>query len=148
MSLFGKVTVIGIGLIGSSLARVIKRDGLARRISCYDVKPQYMQKALELGIVDEIHKNIADSVKNADLIVLSAPLVLTAKSSEKLPRFSKMTLSLPTSDQSKNMSFGKLKPICRPIQKFRSFPGTRWQEPKNQAPKPALTHCLKGAGSL
>ena len=71
-----------------------------------------------------------------------------AKSSEKLPRFSKMTLSLPTSDQSKNMSFGKLKPICRPIQKFRSFPGTRWQEPKNQAPKPALTHCLKGAGSL
>ena len=99
MSLFGKVTVIGIGLIGSSLARVIKRDGLARRISCYDVKPQYMQ-------------------------------------------------SLPTSDQSKNMSFGKLKPICRPIQKFRSFPGTRWQEPKNQAPKPALTHCLKGAGSL
>lgn len=68
MSLFGKVTVIGIGLIGSSLARVIKRDGLARRISCYDVKPQYMQKALELGIVDEIHKNIADSVKNADLI--------------------------------------------------------------------------------
>ena len=56
MSLFGKVTVIGIGLIGSSLARVIKRDGLARRISCYDVKPQYMQKALELGIVDEIHK--------------------------------------------------------------------------------------------
>lgn len=74
MSLFGKVTVIGIGLIGSSLARVIKRDGLARRISCYDVKPQYMQKALELGIVDEIHKNIADSVKNADLIVLSAPV--------------------------------------------------------------------------
>lgn len=65
MSLFGKVTVIGIGLIGSSLARVIKRDGLARRISCYDVKPQYMQKALELGIVDEIHKNMADSVKNA-----------------------------------------------------------------------------------
>lgn len=74
MSLFGKVTVIGIGLIGSSLARVIKRDGLARRISYYDVKPQYMQKALELGIVDEIHKNIADSVKNADLIVLSAPV--------------------------------------------------------------------------
>ena len=74
MSLFGKVTVIGIGLIGSSLARVIKRDGLARRISCYDVKPQYMQKALELGIVDEIHKNMADSVKNADLIVLSAPV--------------------------------------------------------------------------
>ncbi|MFR1032136.1 MAG: prephenate dehydrogenase/arogenate dehydrogenase family protein [Alphaproteobacteria bacterium] len=89
MSLFGKVTVIGIGLIGSSLARVIKRDGLARRISCYDVKPQYMQKALELGIVDEIHKNIADSVKNADLIVLSAPVGATAKSSE-IARFSKI----------------------------------------------------------
>ena len=50
MSLFGKVTVIGIGLIGSSLARVIKRDGLARRISCYDVKPQYMQRVLQKGI--------------------------------------------------------------------------------------------------
>lgn len=74
MSLFNKVTIIGIGLIGSSLARVIKRDNLARRIACFDAKPQYMQKALELGIVDEIHKNITDTVKNSDLIVLATPV--------------------------------------------------------------------------
>lgn len=148
MSLFGKVTVIGIGLIGSSLARVIKRDGLARRISCYDVKPQYMQKALELGIVDEIHKNIADSVKNADLIVLSAPVGAYGKIIREIAPFLKNDAVITDVGSIKNMSFGKLKPICRPIQKFRSFLGTRWQEPKNQAPKPALTHCLKGAGSL
>lgn len=74
MSLFNKVTIIGIGLIGSSLARVIKRDNLARRIACFDAKPQYMHKALELGIVDEIQKNIADTVKNSDLIVLATPV--------------------------------------------------------------------------
>ena len=74
MSLFNKVTIIGIGLIGSSLARVIKRDNLAKRVSCFDAKPQYMQKALKLGIVDEIHKTVANSVTNSDLIVLATPI--------------------------------------------------------------------------
>ncbi len=74
MTLFNKITIIGIGLIGSSLARVIKKNSLTKHLSCFDAKPQYMQKALELGIVDEIHKNIADSVKNSDLIILSTPV--------------------------------------------------------------------------
>lgn len=74
MPLFNKITIIGIGLIGSSLARVIKRDNLAQCLGCFDANPQYMQKALELGIVDEIYPDVTDSVKNADLIVLATPV--------------------------------------------------------------------------
>ena len=148
MSLFGKVTVIGIGLIGSSLARVIKRDGLARRISCYDVKPQYMQKALELGIVDEIHKNIADSVKNADLIVLSAPVGAYGKIIREIAPFLKNDAVITDVGSIKKYVIREIEANLPPDSKVSVVPGHRWQEPKNQAPKPALTHCLKGAGSL
>jgi len=74
MPLFNKITIIGIGLIGSSLARIIKRDGLTNTLSCFDTNLQYLHQALSLGIVDEISEDITDSIKDADLIVLSTPV--------------------------------------------------------------------------
>lgn len=72
--LFNKVTIIGIGLIGSSLARVIKQDKLASELVCFDANHDYMKKAKELGIVDAYAETIAEAVKDADLIVLSTPV--------------------------------------------------------------------------
>lgn len=72
--LFNKVAIIGIGLIGSSLARVIKKEKLAGKISCYDLNPEYRRQALELGIVDEASETAFAAVKDADLVVLSTPV--------------------------------------------------------------------------
>lgn len=72
--LFNKITIIGIGLIGSSLARVIKREALASELVCYDANPEYNRQAAELGIVDVAAPNLVAAVENADLVVLATPV--------------------------------------------------------------------------
>lgn len=72
--LFEKVAVIGIGLIGSSLARVIKRERLAREVVGFDANEDYMRQAEELGVVDVCADSAAAAAKGADLIVLSTPV--------------------------------------------------------------------------
>lgn len=52
--LFDKVVIVGIGLIGSSLARNLKKHRLARKVAAFDKNPAYLAEASELGIVDEV----------------------------------------------------------------------------------------------
>ena len=72
--LFDKITIIGIGLIGSSLARVIMKKGLAGKLCAYDKNPEYLAEAGELGIVDEISDDLGKAVENADLVVYATPV--------------------------------------------------------------------------
>lgn len=72
--LFEKVAVIGIGLIGSSLARVIKKEKLAREVVCFDANEAYMRQARELDVVDAYAESAAKAAEGADLIVLSTPV--------------------------------------------------------------------------
>ena len=72
--LFDKITIIGIGLIGSSLARVIMKKGLAEKLCAYDKNPEYLAEAGELGIVDEISDDLGKAVENADLVVYATPV--------------------------------------------------------------------------
>ena len=72
--LFNKITFIGIGLIGSSLARVIRRDGLAGSIVACARTEQTRQTALDLDLADSATDDVADAVRDADLIVLCTPI--------------------------------------------------------------------------
>ncbi len=72
--LFERVALIGIGLIGSSLALAIRRHGLARRVVCADRDPGHVRLALELGLVDEASPDLAPMVRGADLVVLCTPV--------------------------------------------------------------------------
>ena len=72
--MFDKVTIIGIGLIGSSLARVIKREKLAKCLTAHDINKEYLEKAKALGIVDEACDDLRESAKEADLVVLATPV--------------------------------------------------------------------------
>lgn len=72
--LFKKVVIAGIGLIGSSLARNIKKNNQSEIVAAYDKNPEYLKQALELGIVDEVYNSIEEAVKDADIIVLSTPV--------------------------------------------------------------------------
>ena len=72
--LFRRVAFIGIGLIGSSLSHVIRRDGLAEHIAVAARSQQTLDKAMELGLADSATLDAGQAVADADLIVLCAPL--------------------------------------------------------------------------
>ena len=74
MAIFKKVAIVGIGLIGSSLARVLKQDGLCEEISVFDANHEYMKKALELGVADSFAQTAAAACRGADLKDLSTPV--------------------------------------------------------------------------
>lgn len=73
--LFGRVALIGLGLIGSSLARVIRRDGLAREIVACDASAAVRDKALELNLADRAVADPAAAVRDADLVMLCTPVL-------------------------------------------------------------------------
>lgn len=68
-----KVTVIGIGLIGGSLAIALRDKGLAKHIIGVDANQLHAQKALELELVDEI-LTLEEAVNESDLIILAIPV--------------------------------------------------------------------------
>ncbi len=53
--MFEKIALVGIGLIGSSLARVIRREGLARHVSIATRSPTTLARAKELGLGESLH---------------------------------------------------------------------------------------------
>jgi cyclohexadieny/prephenate dehydrogenase len=72
--LFEKITIIGFGLIGSSLARVIKRDQLCKTLVCVDKSEAVCEKVLELNLADIAITSIKDGVKDSDLVVVAVPV--------------------------------------------------------------------------
>ncbi|UCH75245.1 MAG: prephenate/arogenate dehydrogenase family protein [Rhodospirillales bacterium] len=72
--LFKRVALIGLGLEGSSLAWVMKRERLAGHVAGCARTRATLDKAVELGFVDSVHENVADAVADADLVMLCTPV--------------------------------------------------------------------------
>jgi cyclohexadieny/prephenate dehydrogenase len=72
--LFERVAIIGLGLIGSSLAHVCRRKNLARVIVAGDLSPDVRKRAKELGLADIVADSIELAVAEADLVVLCIPV--------------------------------------------------------------------------
>ncbi|MGL4491200.1 MAG: prephenate/arogenate dehydrogenase family protein [Rhizobiaceae bacterium] len=68
------ITLIGIGLIGSSLARVIRREGLAKTVVISTRSPATLSRAEELGLGDKYVSDMGEAVKGADLVIVSVPV--------------------------------------------------------------------------
>lgn len=71
--MFKQITIIGLGLIGSSLARNIKQHNLAQRLNAIDVSPKVCEKAMELGIVDQATTSFSQGIQGAELVILCTP---------------------------------------------------------------------------
>jgi cyclohexadieny/prephenate dehydrogenase len=71
---FERVALIGIGLIGSSLGRVLRRNKLAREIVACARREETLEKVRALALADRVTTDPAEAVKGADLIVISTPL--------------------------------------------------------------------------
>ncbi len=72
--LFRRMALIGAGLIGSSLAHVARREGLAGHIAVSARTQETLDKALELGFADSVSLDAAEAARDADLVVLCTPL--------------------------------------------------------------------------
>ncbi len=69
-----KITIIGIGLIGSSLALALKKQGFNGNITGVGRNKENLIKAKEMGIVDDYSTSYSEGVLDADLIVLASPV--------------------------------------------------------------------------
>lgn len=72
--LFRRVAIVGFGLIGSSVARVLRRDGLAGEIVACDTSAEARARVLALGIADRAVASPAAAVRGADLVMLCTPV--------------------------------------------------------------------------
>jgi cyclohexadieny/prephenate dehydrogenase len=71
--LFSRVALLGIGLIGSSLAHVLRRDTLAREIAIYTRRAETLETARGLGLGDHYTLDPAEATRGADLVVVCVP---------------------------------------------------------------------------
>jgi cyclohexadieny/prephenate dehydrogenase len=72
--LFDKVAFIGFGLIGSSIARVMQRDGLAQTIVASARTDATLETVMSLGLADSVTKDPAEAVRDADLVMICTPV--------------------------------------------------------------------------
>ena len=71
---FARVALIGVGLIGSSLARILRRDGLADHIVGCARSEATRKTVIDLDIADSVTDDPAEAVKGADLVVVCTPV--------------------------------------------------------------------------
>ena len=72
--IFDTVAIVGIGLIGSSIARGIQKNKIVRNVFGYAKTASTRAKARELGYMDKIFDTLVETVNDADLIILCAPV--------------------------------------------------------------------------
>ena len=72
--MFKKVCIIGCGLIGSSIARAIKKNNLASKIVSSNRSDSTNKKIIKLNIVDEASSDTKKMAKDSDLIIIATPL--------------------------------------------------------------------------
>jgi prephenate dehydrogenase len=82
--MFDKVVIVGVGLIGGSFALGLKAAGAARRIVGLERSQAALDKARQLGIVDEACAEPQQALRGADLVLLAAPVAQTARILESL----------------------------------------------------------------
>ncbi|MDB5570808.1 MAG: cyclohexadienyl dehydrogenase [Hyphomicrobiales bacterium] len=83
---FERIAIIGLGLIGSSIARVARTRGLGRHIVAADASPAVCGRARELGLGDSVTEDVGASVADCDLVVLCVPVGATGAVGEVIGR--------------------------------------------------------------
>ncbi|MGB0719195.1 MAG: prephenate/arogenate dehydrogenase family protein [Bdellovibrionales bacterium] len=77
--MFKQITIIGMGLIGSSLARAIKAQGLCEKLIAADAGEDVCAQVSVLGLVDRIISDVRQAVIGSDLVILAVPVGALAK---------------------------------------------------------------------
>jgi len=80
--LFERVAIIGLGLIGSSLARAVRKAGIAGKIIAIDGNEAVCARVAELDLADTVTSNLVEGTREADLVVFCVPVLANAAVAE------------------------------------------------------------------
>ncbi|MFC6669602.1 bifunctional prephenate dehydrogenase/3-phosphoshikimate 1-carboxyvinyltransferase [Marinobacterium aestuariivivens] len=72
-----RVLVIGLGLIGGSLAKALRQRRYCQTVVGYDRNAEELEAGLALGVIDEAASDLCEAVRSADLVVLAVPVKAT-----------------------------------------------------------------------
>lgn len=74
--MFNRLCIIGIGLIGGSIARAARAQGLCREVVAYGREKNLpnMQLAKQLGVIDQFYTDIAAALQNTDYVIVATPV--------------------------------------------------------------------------
>ncbi len=107
---FSQIAIVGLGLIGSSVARGVKEFQLAHRVVASDRSPISLEYALQKHIIDEALP-LADAVKNADLVVLAVPPSALGSVAEAMAPHLKHGAIITDTASVKHMAFDAVAPF-------------------------------------
>jgi prephenate dehydrogenase len=72
--MINRLAIIGVGMIGSSLALALKKAGVVGQVVGCGRNQKNLDKAIELGVIDSYQRSISEAVKQADVVVVAVPL--------------------------------------------------------------------------
>ena len=72
--MFENITIIGCGLIGSSILRAVNKNGISKKLNVYDKSKEVLSFLKKENLKVNISSEISKSVEDADLIIIAAPL--------------------------------------------------------------------------
>jgi len=81
---FSRVAIIGLGLIGSSIARAVRQHMPTVHLTAHDADPAVRARVIELGIVDDVADTPGAAVVDADLVMLCVPVGAIGSAAEAI----------------------------------------------------------------
>ena len=81
---FDRMALIGIGNLGSSIARAVRSRGLVRTVVVADTSAEVRARAAELDLADQYVATPAEAVENADVVVICTPISAYASIAEAI----------------------------------------------------------------
>ncbi|HEV7617290.1 MAG TPA: prephenate dehydrogenase/arogenate dehydrogenase family protein [Burkholderiaceae bacterium] len=75
--MFKKIAIFGVGLIGGSFALALKKAGAVEQVVGVGRTAASLARARELGIIDRTGRSVEDAVRDADLVLIAAPVAQT-----------------------------------------------------------------------
>lgn len=135
---FEKTCIIGIGLIGSSVARALKKYKLTNHISISCNDPKILKEAEELSLGNQYFLKNKDAVKDADLIFIAAPVGAYKKIGEEIQNHLKKGAILTDVGSTKSSVVQELAPfLSEKVHFIPAHPvaGTEYSGPKAGFPE-------------
>jgi prephenate dehydrogenase len=112
---WNNVSVIGVGLLGGSIALAVKQRNLASKVFAYVRSDSTLGLCNRLEIADVVTKDLKIAVEASDLIILCTPLSQMASLAEKMRPFLKAGTIVTDVGSVKTTVVNDLEPILRPI---------------------------------
>lgn len=136
--MFNKITIIGMGLIGSSIARCVKKFGSAEILVAADVSESVCQKVADLELADIVTSDLAYAVQDSDLVILSVPVGAMKSVAEHIAPHLKNGAIISDTGSVKMAVIEAIKPFCRnDIEIIPGHPiaGTEFSGPESGFPE-------------